>query len=507
MGALLAYLFSWAAWWLWLLLALVAALIVYARHHLSFALTDLSYTFPLIGKLHRFSKDHSRADDGWLNVENTLCRDYAQHMSALSQNQFDNNILYLKKTYDHGRRPMPPLAMALLAVLIILESLGFSFMLSTLMVTEGSENEHNLLTLAIVLVLAFILVWVTHAAGHQLYRTGLLRSCFREYQTQKDQAFSSQIVSLDENQRFVDANQPAHVQCANRVITKPGDRGTYWWVWLAVFLILAIAIGSTKLRIDTLHSAPADGGAFISDIFHVDNDPEAATPAPQPENAATAAAREQAALTGFAILAVIFMVTQFVGMSLGYWYGFAGKQGKSAYRATRGAADFDIYWEPVQRRMNIANVRLYTLHRLLEQHSPHPLDLKHTFLDFIEEEQGRGARDLHKPPEGIRALPPPTPAEPAGASEAEDRPDAPGESPIPSDSTDQAESAAQDAASPDPLDDVLASWESAADKGARVDLLAGLDEDLRGRLFTLLSQRQAAGAERDALSKKFEDFL
>lgn len=499
MGDVLAYLFSWAAWWIWLLAFLIAALIVYARHESSFVLTDLAYTFPVIGKLSQYSKDYSESSyPGWLNVENTLCRDYAKHMSALSPAEFENNVLYLKKSYDHGRRPMPPWAMAILALLVIMESFGFSFMLSTLMVTEGSENLHELLTLVIVLVLAAILVWVTHAAGHQLYRTGLLRSCFREYQTHKDDAFSSQIVSLDDNQLMVDAGEPAHVQCANRVITKPGDRGTYAWVWLALFLILAIAIGSTKLRIDTLHSLPADSGTFISDIFNMAGD-QAAPAAPRPAETATAEAREQAALTGFAMLAVIFMVTQFVGMSLGYWYGFAGKQSQAAWSATHGAADYKSYFEPVQRMINVASMRLYTLHRLLERHSPRPLEFFNSFIDFIREERLRGAKDLHEPPgdpfqEPQLALPGPV-AEEAENAVADGDTD-PGDAP----------SDAAEASEPDAVAMLLEQWDAAPDDEAKAGLLRPLAPDLREQLRARLQQRKAE-EERDDLLGPFKDFL
>ena len=48
MTDILNYLFSSSAWWIWLLLAAAVALALYARHD-SFALTDLTYRFPVIG--------------------------------------------------------------------------------------------------------------------------------------------------------------------------------------------------------------------------------------------------------------------------------------------------------------------------------------------------------------------------------------------------------------------------------------------------------------------------
>ncbi len=219
----------------------------------TFLLTDIIYRFPLIGKLARFSKDYSEANrGGWLNVETTLCHDYARHVSALPKSEFDKNSEYLRKAYDHGRKPIPIAVISFLALLIALEGLGFSYLLSSWMALESSQNERKLLTFAIVCVLAAILVWVTHAAGHQLYRTRLLRSCFQQFQAvrQTDEppgrkkVFISQVVALKDDQS-VDNDQPTHVQCANRIATTPSDHGSLSWVWIAGLLVVFIAVIST----------------------------------------------------------------------------------------------------------------------------------------------------------------------------------------------------------------------------------------------------------------------
>ena len=56
------------------------------------------------------------------------------------------------------------------------------------------------------------------------------------------------------------------MQCANRVATSPNDRGSYAWMWIAAGLILAIAVLSTVLRIETLHSDPTVTGGG-TDVF------------------------------------------------------------------------------------------------------------------------------------------------------------------------------------------------------------------------------------------------
>lgn len=397
MTELLRYLISPSGYWVWLLLAVLGAIIVYIRHD-SFILTDLTYRFPIIGKLTRFSRDYSETRRGsWLNVEASLCHDYARHVTALSRNDFDRNIDYLRLAYDHGRKPMPPLILLVIIGLVILEGIGFSYLLGSWMVIESSENLRGWLTVAIVIVIAAILVWVTHAAGHQLYRTRLLRSCFQLFQAspmrpgtnpEDAKVFSTAIIALSQDQSE-DGEQMPHVRCANRVITRPDDVGSYAWVWVAIFLVMAIAVISVILRMETLHSSDLLTNQLLPPEYRGD--------APAAANPAAASARENAALASFAILSTIFIVTQMVGMGVGYWYGFAGKQSAEAYRATRGCADYDSYFSPVRRRMSIADLRLTTLHRFMERRLTHEINWTRDFLDFIREERERGATDLQDP--------------------------------------------------------------------------------------------------------------
>jgi hypothetical protein len=418
MADILSYLFSTSGAWVWLVAAAAVGAFAYLRHD-SFVITDFTYRFPVIGKLARYSRDYSETKrGGWLNVEATLCHDYARHVTALSKADFQRNIEYLRKAYDHGRKPMPGKIVALLVMLVVLEAIGFSYLLGSWMALESSENMRVWLTGAIVAVLAAILVWVTHSAGHQLYRTRLLRSCFQQFQAgmlnpseegveadgTRPRVFSSEIISLNDDQSK-DDRLPVHVQCANRVITRPDDVGSYAWIWIAAILVGLIAIISVVLRMETMHSADLLAAEFIA----------GGGDAGEGQQAAAAAARETAALASFAMLAIIFVVTQLVGMGVGYWYGFAGKQSHEAYRATGGCPDYDTYFAPVRRRMSIADLRLTTLHRLMERRLPHEINWTRDFLNFIREERERGATDLQDPtnlegtPPGASAIAHPDP--------------------------------------------------------------------------------------------------
>lgn len=354
----------------------------------TFAWTDFIYQFPLVGKLRRLSRDYSETTPGqWLNSEARLCHDYAQHLTGLSPDEFENHSEYLRKCYDSGRKPLPPLIIAVLVFLVVLEGLGFSYLLSTWMALEGSENTRQLLTFAIVTVLSAVLVWTMHAAGHQLYRTRLLRSCFQESKAAnldkrldrpKARSFTSQIISLNQDQSE-DDDQPSFVQCANRVAANPSDTGSYAWLWIAGIFILAIAVLSTILRIETLHGDPlAVAGATTNNQI---------------------LAREYAALSSFWILAAIFVVTQFVGMGVGFRYGFAGRESNIAYRTTNGAPNYESYYRPIAERMHIADARLSALHGMMEARHTGSIDWDRDFFNFIEDERKRGVCDLHSPKE------------------------------------------------------------------------------------------------------------
>ena len=370
-------------------------IVTWIAHTIRFWLTDLRYRFPLIGKLSLFSRDYAEASrGGWLNSEASLCQDYARHVSAISSAEFRKNSEYLRKSYDHGRQPQPLWAIVVLTVLVLLEGLGFSYLLSSWMALEGSENDKKLLTGAIVIVLAAILVWVTHSAGHQLYRTKLLRSCFRNFQAhglhdpnkqRSLRQFTTETISLSDDQS-IDDKQPQHVQCANRVATTPDDIGNYAWVWLAAALIGCIAVLSTVLRIESMRMAASQGASPVSLFRKV-----AAV------STETQDAQQYAALSSFWILATIFVVTQLVSMGVGFRYGFAGKQSREAYQAIQGCADYETYFKPIRRRMSIADLRLTTLHRLMEKRLAKEIDWSRDFLTYIRAQRERGATDLQDP--------------------------------------------------------------------------------------------------------------
>lgn len=381
-------------------LALGLSLAIYFafRYQINFWWLNFSYSIPWLGKLARLSKDTTRSSNpGWLRAEETLCGDYRKHIMTTSEADFRKRLIYLNKAQDLGRHPLPGWMVAVLAVLLVAEGLGFSYLLGTWMAREGSANVHTLLMLAIVFVICTIMLFLTHAAGHQLYRTGLVKRCDKEWRDNgQDGNFKSVEVKLEDDQAIDDQAKP-FTQAVNRV----GSTGGYAMVGIAVAAILAIATISTWMRVSHLNQEMIQQTAAQPKSTAAEGNPFAAGNLPaelaKPQQEADMKARAESlsnekseGLAAFIMLAVIFVVTQIVGIYAGYKYGFAGRESKQAYTGTRGYSMYDDYMDRFEPMIQVGQAKMQTLQRNLGSMAGNTkLNLHKTFDDYIRETEAR----------------------------------------------------------------------------------------------------------------------
>jgi len=376
-------------------IALGIAIAIYFafKFKIDFLWLNFWYSLPVFGKLTRLSHDSTRlsSNQSWTNAERTLCHDYKQFIHLTTQSEFRQQLNYLRKAQDNGRRPLAGWLTLLLAVLVVAEGLGFSYLLGSWMAMEGSENTRNLLMLAIVFVLCVILLYITHSAGHQLYRTALVRGCEKEWRDDGQPGnFKSNNIILDDDQS-IDDKRPEYTQCVNRV----GTGGNYFWIIAATILIVLIAVGSTRMRMQHLEGEltqettqtanpflSSGGVALPGDVLKPQKDAE--SKATQDGNKA----RGGEGAAAFYMLAVIFIATQVVAISAGYNYGFAGKESNSAYKNTYGFSTYDAYLRFCEPFIQVARAKLQTLQqRLMERQSNKNIRLEHTLNDYLAEHQ------------------------------------------------------------------------------------------------------------------------
>jgi hypothetical protein len=377
-----------------LALGLTVAIYFAFRFEINLWWMNCWYGVPFAGKMARLSRDTTHSSKaGWLRAEETLCADYRKFVLATSESEFRKRLTYMSKAEDLGRHPLPGWTIAILVILLIAEGLGFSYLLGTWMARDGSANVHTVLMLAIVFVLCVIMLFVTHAAGHQLYRTGLIRRCDKEWRDDGQQGtFRTTPVKLDEDQTIDDKYAP-YTQVMNRV----GSSGGYAMVVIAVVAIAAIAVLSTWMRVNNLNheiinstvtgaAAASNGNPFASGLGLPSELTKPQQDADSNARAEALSSERSEGMAAFVMLAIIFIVTQIVSIYTGYKYGFAGKESRDAYRGTRGFAVYDDYVDRSESIIQLAQAQLQTLQRNLAAQSGNiRLQLTKTFDDFLRE--------------------------------------------------------------------------------------------------------------------------
>lgn len=364
------------------------------RNKIDFLLTDWRYRLPIIGGIAKGAKNADEGKlPGWRQSEETLASDYKKHIHLMTPSVFNNAIEYMKKSQDGGRSPLPAIVVAFISLLVIAEGLGFSYLLGTWMARDGSANIHTMLMFAIVLVICGIMVWITHAAGHQLYRTNLIRSARKNWEENKKEGsgFGVNPIALKDEQSKDDSSPP-WIQSVNRV----GTEGGYSWMALAVGVILIMAVTMTVMRWNNLKvelnnqttGQASQVESAAGNPFAKPSDLPAEVVAPQ--KAAEEKARKEVkssteteGMAAFIMLAFIFIVTQIVGISAGYRWGFAGNESKAAYKMTEGFATFDAYIKHYGVLLDLAEARLTRLQQEMVKKSRNDLRLGKTFRDFL----------------------------------------------------------------------------------------------------------------------------
>ncbi len=370
------------------------------------------YSVPLLGKLARLARVHRAPQpaDDWHQSERTLCNDYKRFVRIKDRRQFLECKTYLKKAGDSGRSPLPSGMWLLIAALVFVEALGFSYVLAGWSVPGASENRQVQFSYGLAFVFSVILVAFTHFAGHELYRSNTISHALKERSHDRTHTGSirSQSWDLEESlndparPQAADDAQPAYTQLANRVGAQP----TYMVTVLTMIAIFAVATFTTVVRNKTFeHEQNEESAGQVDPNFGAVPAELAATQAAadgKAEAEGKVLARE-ASLTTFVLLAILFVFLQILGILLGMKWGFAGRESAKAYALSGGKrfATFDDYRAyHLDYVVDIAQSKLESLRQRMTSRSesngwPMPQFTRKGFLDFLIETQ---QRDLPPPP-------------------------------------------------------------------------------------------------------------
>ena len=353
------------------IIVVVAAVLVVRRHYddVRFWLMCVWYRVPLIGKNARLARDLRLTDDGWFASEIMLCADFDMQLRRRADDPalYDKATRYLQKVQEHGRRPMGFWHWLWIAVLVVAEAAMFGYVLAGYVTPGGSEALQLQGALAIGILIASVLVWMTHMMGKELHRRALIRKARTWWHQYKGEPRPNLTdakgqVGLADNEK--DDNEPAYIQLLNRVEhNHNATPGGGVLIVATTFLIILFAVGAYYVRSQTQQTLLAEDAQLAAQATstysfgandlpdEVVSDQEAAA------NRLDAQIKEWKLKAGnvtFVLLAILFGCIQLFGISLGRTHSLVGRESRRACELTRrfGSSEQCRLWhEQVEARI------------------------------------------------------------------------------------------------------------------------------------------------------------
>ena len=363
-----------------ILLSLITAVIIMKYwDRVKFWWTCTWYSFPVIGKISKLSKDITSRDGNWFSSETTLCSDFYRYYNFKGANPEHYDICkdYLKKIDETGRKPFPLIMWIVVFALVILEALGFAYVLAGFTIPGASESLQQYGAFGIALIISIILVGFTHWTGHEVYKNSILKKIRTYYSNDrredKKNLEPDSKVKLENNN--IDDEEKNYLQLLNRVSTNATVTPTWIISIVTAIFVVVIAIGATYVRGQVLEKQLTEEKSMTQTNVYEQSLPTSLVQTQ--ENADTKAFDEaqdsdrKGGWATFIVLAVLFIFIQLLGILFGMKWGFAGKKSEEAFNYIDGFDNKQDYIEYYKRKKEsisrIAEQKLKLLQQRMNQ--------------------------------------------------------------------------------------------------------------------------------------------
>jgi hypothetical protein len=361
------------------LLLFITLLIIYKYwEKVKFWWLNTSMTFPFFGKIKKLSKDIESRDEkrGWFDSETTLCSDYFNFYNQYDKEPslYEKSKSYLSKADELGRKPFPTFMWVIISIIVIIEALGFAYVLAGFTLPGASESLQRQGAFGIALLISIILVGFTHWTGHELYKNAMVKKIrvwfANNRNDDKPNLERNDKVTLESNE--VDDNDPNYIKLLNRVDTNATVSPTWWVTIITAVFVVVIAIGATYVRGQVLEKQLTQEVENISSGSIYDIYPSELSSSQASADDKAFKDRQNSDRKGgwatFIVLAFIFTFIQILGILFGYKWGFIGKESKVAYLNSNrfnSRQEFINYHKTIKQQ--IAKIAQQKLHLLQQQ--------------------------------------------------------------------------------------------------------------------------------------------
>lgn len=337
---------------LMIITGLVSLIIAWRNwEQISYFLMRTWHGIPLIGTVARLAKGSHHIKDGWPSVEENLCRNYEKEYRKYEGGPalYLKSKDYLAKIGETGRDPMPAWVLGLAFALLVLEAVGFAFVLGPWINPNVSATQMGYLAWGVAFFLALISGFFAHFAGHNVHYNSIVKKAHAWWSQDtknpnRPHALKelSSVPSIDDT--YTDNDQPDYQQIMARITVNSSVSEKKGSIYSFVAIIIIFAFAAFWIRAETLKSIETD----LVGMQEVTIDlPVFSSPFDLPEESAQVntsvdnqrieekmAAVRNASLVTYIVLSVVYIAIQIVMFWLSIRYGFAGKESKKAWQNT-----------------------------------------------------------------------------------------------------------------------------------------------------------------------------
>ena len=367
------------------LISLIVAIVIAALNwdKVSYFIRRVWHCVPVIGTVSRWARqikrDNSEVDEsGWRSGEIALCEEYLNRYQSVDKDPtyFEKCQDYLSKVSELGRRTSPGWVLPLMGALLVLEAVGFAYVIGPWMNRDASSNDLQYLTWSMAAFLALISGFFAHIAGHQIHHNSLIKKARHWWRgtasAERDGHIGKDIQPITIDNTHDDDKAAGYNKILARI--KANETVTPKYLWVAVFVgtIVFVAIAAFWVRTEQLNALETDlvAGYQVSQTGSVANSPfdlpAASADIEKQSHEKTfddkMGAEHRASLVTFSVLSVVYVALQCIALWLAMVFGFAGRSSKEAYDVTSKfkTANDMVRWMERER----AAIRGHATHKL-----------------------------------------------------------------------------------------------------------------------------------------------
>lgn len=337
------------------------------------------HVMPLVGTVAKAARQYKTNSSvvhssQWLDVEKNIADLYYSEYVAADQDiaYYSQCKDYLAKVLESGRKKGPFWVLPVIAVLLVMEAIGFAYVLGPFMAPRVSANNLQIVVWSLALILSLVSGFIAHHAGVAQHYNSLLKKAKTWFNQSESKHNLNEVNEIQIVHTYEDNDQPRYNQIAARIsidhncaVRRWPIVGFYSWI----FLIAVAAFGVRYFTLQYVESKESVSSYQASN--EVSSPWSNVLPAQAAQNNQQARqqaetdmqqSKHDASLVTFIILSVVYIGVQFFAFFMGRNYGFAGIHSEEAWLLTHRFTNAQAMRSAMERQRRV--ITMHADHKL-----------------------------------------------------------------------------------------------------------------------------------------------